>query len=152
MIVKKTSVFLASKDEVFDRLQQLKTLQYVAYPLATFTPVNEDDTSIWRADTETAYNFKLFGIIPFGVHSIKVIRFSLEEGIYTHESNKHVPVWNHEIIIEKIDNNSTKYTDIVEIKAGWKTIFVYLWAKCFYAHRQRRWLKLLKNRYHSAKK
>lgn len=145
MIVKKSSVFPAGKKEIFEKLQKLKTLQYVAYPLATFTPVNGGDTSIWRAGTETAYNFKLFGIIPFGVHSIKVLRFSLEEGIYTHERNKHVPVWNHEIIIEKIDDNSTKYTDIVEIKAGWKTPFVYLWAKCFYAHRQRKWLKLLKN-------
>ena len=145
MIVKKSSVFPAGKKEIFEKLQKLKTLQYVAYPLATFTPVNGGDTSIWRAGTETAYNFKLFGIIPFGVHSIKVLRFSLEEGIYTHERNKHVPVWNHEIIIEKIDDNSTKYTDIVEIKAGWKTPLVSLWAKCFYAHRQRKWLKLLKN-------
>ncbi len=145
MIVKRSSVFPAGKNEVFERLQQLKTLQYVAYPLATFTPVNGDDISIWKVGTETAYNFKLFGIIPFGVHNIKVLRFSLEEGIYTHERNKHVPVWNHEIIIEKIDDNSTKYTDIVEIKAGWKTPLVSLWAKCFYAHRQRKWLKLLKN-------
>ena len=70
-------------------------------------------------------------------------RFSIEEGIYTYESNKHVPVWNHEIILEKIDENTTKYADVVEIDAGWKTVFVCMWAKCFYGHRQRKWKRLL---------
>ena len=37
-----------------------------------------------------------------------------------------------------------KYTDIVEIDAGWKTVFVYLWAVCFYMHRQKKWIKLLR--------
>lgn len=35
------------------------------------------------------------------------------------------------------DGNGTKYTDIVDIDAGWKTVFVYLWAVCFYSHRQK---------------
>lgn len=29
------------------------------------------------------------------------------------------------------------------IHAGWKTVFVWLWAKMFYAHRQRKWIRLL---------
>ena len=35
-------------------------------------------------------------------------------------------------------------TDRVEIHAGWKTVFVWLWANAFYAHRQRKWIRLLK--------
>ena len=38
----------------------------------------------------------------------------------------------------------TEYTDGVDIKAGWKTPFIWIWAKAFYAHRQRKWIKLLK--------
>ena len=29
------------------------------------------------------------------------------------------------------------------IDAGWKTIFVWMWANCFYTHRQKKWIKLL---------
>lgn len=143
MTVRKTSVFPAAEKEIFKRLQKLKTLQYIAYPLATFTPVNGNDKLVWKAGTVSSYKIKLFGLIPFGIHTIKVIRFGLKEGIFTKESNQHVPVWNHTIIIKKIDDNSTKYTDIVDIDAGWKTVFVYLWAACFYSHRQKKWIKRL---------
>jgi len=144
MTVRKTSVFPASEKEVFKRLQKLKTLQYIAYPLATFTPVDGNNKLIWKAGSKSSYNFKLFGIIPFGIHTIKVIHFGLNNGILTHEKNKHVPVWNHKIIIKRIDDNRTKYTDIVDIEAGWKTPFIYLWAVCFYTYRQKSWIKLLK--------
>lgn len=144
LTVKKSSVFPAAKDEIFRRLQKLKTLQYIAHPYATFKSVDDTEELTWQEDSAFAFHFKLFALIPFGVHTIKVMQFDIEKGIYTQEGNKHVPVWNHKIILEKIDENTTKYTDIVEIQAGWKTLFVYLWANCFYAHRQRKWKRLLK--------
>ena len=146
LTVKKSSVFPAAKDEIFRRLQKLKTLQYIAHPYATFKSVDDTEELTWQEDSAFAFHFKLFALIPFGVHTIKVIQFDIEKGIYTQEGNKHVPVWNHKIILEKIDENTTKYTDIVEIQAGWKTRFVYLWANCFYAHRQRKWKRLLKRK------
>ena len=36
MIVQKTSVFPASRETVFQKLQRLETLQYIAKPYATF--------------------------------------------------------------------------------------------------------------------
>ena len=144
LTVKKSSVFPAAKDEIFRRLQKLKTLQYIAHPYATFKSVDDTEKLTWQEDSAFAFHFKLFALIPFGVHTIKVIQFDMEKGIYTQEGNKHVPVWNHKITLEEIDENTTKYTDIVEIQAGWKTLFVYLWANCFYAHRQRKWKRLLK--------
>lgn len=146
LTVKKSSVFPAAKDEIFRRLQKLKTLQYIAHPYATFKSVDDTEELTWQEDSAFAFHFKLFALIPFGVHTIKVRQFDIEKGIYTQEGNKHVPVWNHKIILEKINENTTKYTDIVEIQAGWKTLFVYLWANCFYAHRQRKWKRLLKRK------
>ena len=142
MIVIKTSIFPASKGEVFKKLQKLKLLQYIAWPYATFTPVGER-ISEWRAGTSSAYRFKLFGIIPFGTHRINVISFDEDDGIYTHEGNEFVPTWNHRIVLEELSPDQCLYSDIVEIGAGWKTIFVYLWALSFYAHRQRKWIRLL---------
>jgi hypothetical protein len=139
----KTSVFPAGKSEVFSRLQKLKMLQYVAYPYATFAPVDGNNDMKWKAGRTLAFHFRLFGLIPFGIHEIKVIRFGIEEGIFTIERNRHVPVWNHEIILEELPDGNCRYTDIVDIDAGRKTFFVCLWAKRFYAHRQRKWVRML---------
>lgn len=43
-------------------------------------------------------------------------------------------------------DGSTEYSDEVEIGAEWKTGFVWLWARCFYAHSQTKWIKLLAGR------
>ena len=57
MIVKKTSVFPAGRDQVFQKLKELKTLQYIAAPYATFEPVT-DTAGIWEAGAESAYRLK----------------------------------------------------------------------------------------------
>jgi len=142
MIVQKTSVFPASRDVIFQKLQQLKTLQYIARPYATFEPVG-DVVYTWTVGSTSSYRFRLFGVIPFGTHTIHIVRFDPDQ-VSSREGNEHVPVWNHDIMMEQIDKARTRYTDHVEIKAGWKTIFIWLWAKAFYAHRQRKWIRLLK--------
>ena len=139
--VKRTSVFPASKELVFNKLQQLETLQYIAFPYAAFTPVDPDDSPVWKAGTSSSYHFRMWGIIPFGIHTINIKRFDIDE-IVSCEGNKFVPVWNHRIHLKDI-GDQTEYTDEVDIDAGWKTVLVWLWAKAFYAHRQKRWLKLL---------
>lgn len=141
--VTKTTILPASKKEVFRRLKELKTLQHIAAPYATFSPENNNDYFVWEENAVFSFRFKLFSLLPLGIHTIRVISFSENGDIYTREQNSHVPMWNHRIILKQLDQSATQYTDEVEIGAGWKTPFVYLWAKAFYAHRQRKWLKLL---------
>ena len=142
MTVQKTSVFPASKKTVFSKLQQLETLQYIAKPYATFEPVGVV-SNLWTVGSTSSYRLRLFGIIPFGTHTIRIVRFG-PDGVSSQEGNEHVPVWNHDIRLDAADSDHTRYTDRVEIKAGWKTFFVWLWANAFYAHRQRRWIRMLK--------
>lgn len=142
--VEKTSILPASRSTVFEKMQKVETLQYIARPYATFTPVNLEADSEWVFGSTSSYRFKLFGFIPFGTHTIHIIRFD-EDVIESHEGNEHVPVWNHVIWMEETDAGHTRYTDHVEIDAGWKTFFVWLWAISFYAHRQRKWIQLLKS-------
>ncbi len=141
--VKRTSIFPASREVVFKKLQQLETLQFIAYPYATFTPANPNGSCIWRPGTSSSYRFRIWGIIPLGVHTINIEKFDID-GIASKEGNVFVPVWNHKIRLKALGNR-TEYTDEVDIDAGWKTLFVWLWAKAFYAHRQKRWISLLKN-------
>lgn len=121
----------------------LSTLQQLAAPFASFTPLGGDRGLTWKAGSCYAFALKLFGVIPFGTHRIHVLRFGLDEGICTHEGNEHIPIWNHEIILRELDANCCEYTDRVEVGAGWKTLSVYWWAKLFYAHRQRKWISML---------
>ena len=144
MIVRKTSVFPAPRDEVLSRLQRLETLQYIAAPYATFTPVSETADFRWETGAFSEYRFKLFGIIPFGIHTIRIERFD-QDGIQSRERNRHVPVWDHLILLKDLGDR-TEYTDEVVIRAGWKTVFVRLWAGAFYAHRQRKWIRLLRKK------
>ncbi len=141
MVVQKTSVFPADRDSVFQKLQQLETLQLIAKPFATFEPVGET-VSTWEVGSTSAYQFRLFGLIPYGTHTIHILRFD-PDGVSSREGNVHVPVWNHEISLAEKDESHTLYTDRVEIRAGWKTVFIWLWANAFYAHRQRKWIRLL---------
>ena len=142
MIVQKSSLFPAPRVTVFRKLQQLETLQLIAKPFATFEPVGET-VSTWEVGSTSAYRFRLFGLIPYGTHTIHILRFD-PDGVSSREGNAHVPVWNHEISLVEKDESHTLYTDRVEIHAGWKTAFIWLWANAFYAHRQRKWIRLLK--------
>ena len=139
MIVQKTSVFPAPQDVIFQKLQRPETLQTIAKPYAVFEPV-DSAAAVWTAGSTSSYRLRLFGFIPFGTHTIRILRFDPEK-ISSREGNRHVPVWNHDILLVPADENHTEYTDRVEIRAGWKTIFIWLWAKAFYAHRQRKLLR-----------
>ena len=142
MNVRKTSIFPARRADVFARLRRLETFQYIAAPYATFTPVEGGGDFSWRVGETSSYRFKLFGIIPYGTHTIRIERFDID-GIRSREGNEHVPVWDHTIWLRDLGER-TEYTDEVKIEAGWKTIFIWLWAQAFYAHRQKKWIRLLK--------
>lgn len=142
MIVRKTSVFPAGREAVFEKLKRLETLQTVARPYASFEPA-DGMPGVWEEGGVSTYRFRLFGLLPFGTHVIRIVRFDPER-VESREHNDFVQVWNHIIVMEPIDETHTRYTDRVEIRAGWKTAFVWLWANAFYAHRQRKWIRLLK--------
>ncbi|MCI6795504.1 MAG: hypothetical protein MR581_05990 [Lachnospiraceae bacterium] len=141
MVVRKTTVFPARREEVFQKLQQFKTLQYIAAPYASFVPAEGAVDMVWKAGSISRYRFKLFGIVPFGTHMICIECFDMDV-IQSRESNGYVSVWNHKILLQD-RGSQTGYTDEVEIKAGWKTLFIWIWANMFYAHRQKKWLRLL---------
>lgn len=140
--VHRKSIFPADVDLVYALLKNLETLQYIAKPYASFAPIGTNSNIRWEKGQTISFKFKLFCLIPFGTHTIYVEDFSIH-GICTHESNTHVPTWNHQIKLEALPDGSTEYSDEVEIGAGWKTNLVWLWAEFFYAHRQRKWRKLL---------
>lgn len=140
----KSSVFISDTVRIWEKLQRLTTLQYIAAPYAAFAPEDKCANPVWKSGETYRFRLKLFGVIPLGVHTIQVLTLDRNKfEIITSEGNPFVPVWNHTIELKKIDERRTRYTDEIEIDAGWKTPIVCLWAKMFYAHRQKRWADLL---------
>lgn len=147
-VIIQTSTFPVSREIIWNKLSLLATLQYVAYPYATFIPEKRSGDLKWKVGEISNFKFKLFGVIPFGTHSIRVIELDKDTyTIYTNEINSSVPIWNHRITLKYLDKNKTIYTDEVELNAGWKTNFVYLWGVLFYKHRQRKWRRLLDDKF-----
>ncbi len=142
-VVRVSSIFPASKERVFELLQEFETLSEIAYPYIAFKPINGNESLKWEVGETFVFKAKLLGFIPFGLHTIEVIEFDFDTRVYTNESNTYVPVWNHEIVLKELSDGKTHYTDEIEIYAGWKTPFVYIWAKSFYKHRQRKWISIL---------
>lgn len=142
-VVTVTSVFPAPKDTVFRLLQSFDTLSKIAFPYITFTPVDGRKGFLWKEGETFVFRTRLFGLVPCGTHTIRVVEFGKDTRIYTSESNTYVPTWNHEIVLRELGREKIEYTDSVEIYAGRKTFVVYVWAQLFYRHRQKKWRKML---------
>ncbi len=82
-----------------------------------FTPIDGNSNIRWEEEQTLSFKFKLFCFVPYGTHAIHVIDFS-KHSIYTNESNIHVPVWNHKILLNALPDGTTEYSDEVEIGAG----------------------------------
>jgi len=139
-----SSIFPASPDEIWAKITLLETLRYIAAPYAYFSPLDSENEPEWCEGKTMQFRLNIFGIFPVGIHTIKIIELSKEKHqILSTEKNQAVPVWNHTIILKPLKDGTTRYEDIVEIGAGWKTNIISLWSKMFYRHRQKRWQKLL---------
>ena len=80
---------------------------------------------------------------PLGYAKLKFERIDQNAGeMRTRESDQLCCRWDHCIRVKPLSNGQTGYSDTVEIDAGWLTPLVWLFARWFYRHRQRRWQKI----------
>ncbi|KXT82184.1 hypothetical protein STRDD11_01919 [Streptococcus sp. DD11] len=123
-------------------VEQPSTLFYVARPLVFFRPVKGQDLpSRWQEGT---YWFRLYlwGIIPIGQQAV-VISYPDGENFSLLDDGHSwlIKQWRHLIRLTP-EGQGCCYQDILEIEAGLLTSLVAGFARLFYRHRQRRWLKL----------
>ena len=149
MQVKITSIFNDNIKNIYQNVQNPYLLLKVASPVLKFEPIHPL-TLPNRWELNKIYKLKLyfFNFLPIGFHNIKVVKIDSEN--YEIVSNEHgniTNIWNHYIYLKKIDEKKTEYTDVVEIKAGFLTFFVYIFAQYFYRHRQRKWKDIIKYNY-----
>jgi hypothetical protein len=127
-------------------------LHYIAYPLVTFEAVKPSSFPSRWSQGDYLTCLKLLGVIPLGHQTIGIRLDPVRQ-----QENKHyelldnghsklIPTWRHLICIEA-NGNQTLYTDELELRAGLLTPLVWLFALVFYSHRQRRWRKLVDEKF-----
>ena len=135
----------APPDAVWAALQRPETLIYVSAPLIRFTPRAPAALPDRWSEQTYRVSMRLFGVLPLGTQWIRVswptpdgeLRYVRDNGSGTLAAR-----WDHLISIAP-EGAGTRYTDRVDVEAGVLTGVTALFARVFYAHRQRRWRALV---------
>ncbi|MEM8561599.1 MAG: hypothetical protein AAGF57_05155 [Pseudomonadota bacterium] len=126
-------------------LKTTRLLEYIAHPLVKFVPYDPPLLpEFWSEETYWC-KLKYLGAIPAGLQAIVISFPDAEEDSFTLCDRGHsrlIPVWNHTINVTATDDG-VRYEDHVEMSAGVLTPVVGFFARQFFAHRQRRWHKLI---------
>ena len=133
-------------EKLWEKIIEPKSLQFVASPVLSFKPLVMGELDGEWIIGKT-YELKLYflNILPLGLHRIKIVTIDRESNIIvSNESGMLARVWNHTIRFHQGEQGKLSYTDEIEIKAGWLTMAIWVFAHLFYRHRQKRWKILLK--------
>ena len=146
MIARIATYFDCTQEKLWEKIIEPKSLQFVASPVLSFKAL-----VMGKLDGEwiigKTYELKLYflNILPLGRHRIKIVTIDRESNIIvSNESGMLARVWNHTIRFHQGEQGKLSYTDEIEIKAGWLTMAIWVFAHLFYRHRQKRWKILLK--------
>ncbi|AUH35771.1 hypothetical protein CUV01_19510 (plasmid) [Paracoccus tegillarcae] len=140
-----SSYLNAPLDRIWTEVQRPELLSFVARPIVEFSPVVPSSfPEAWEAG-DYIVSMAWRGIVPLGRQTISISHPEAPSGTRQLRDNGHsamIKRWDHLITLE-LDGSGTRYTDRVAIEAGILTLPVARFAESFYAHRQRRWQKLV---------
>lgn len=140
-----TTVLPADPAVVWDHVLQPRLMCFVAKGMLTFQPIEPNEfPERWSASRFKVRKL-LFGVLPIGWQEIS-IEFLPDQGrMHRMRENGRgwlIPTWDHTMEVEPVEGG-TRYVDRVRIEAGVLTPIVVAFARRFFAHRQRRWQKLV---------
>ncbi|TVS19265.1 MAG: hypothetical protein EA417_00975 [Gammaproteobacteria bacterium] len=148
MLARISTQFACTESKLWQKLSKPESLQFVASPMLGFTPVEPGVLgSEWEVGRDYPLKLYFLKFIPLGRHTIQLVKVDRDQKlISSRESGLLAKVWNHDIFFQEIEPGLVSYTDEIEIRAGWLTPLIWLFAHVFYRHRQRRWKVLLRDR------
>lgn len=141
-----STVLDVSAERAWAEVQTSRLLTYVAWPLLTFTPIGSERLPTTWDNGSHPVLLRAFGVVPLGKQHIVTTKPALGPNRYQLRDNGAGDLasrWDHMITIEPLRHDQCRYSDEVEVQAGILTPFVWFFAVIFYAHRQRRWRKLV---------
>ncbi|MEQ9564689.1 MAG: hypothetical protein RLN85_02545 [Pseudomonadales bacterium] len=136
-----------TESALWQHIDKPASLQFVASPMLAFAPVEPGALDgEWEVGREYSLKLYFLKFIPLGLHTIQLVKVDRDQNVISsREKGLLAPVWNHDISFHETKPGTVSYTDEIEIRAGWLTPFVWLFAQVFYRHLQRRWKVLLEN-------
>jgi hypothetical protein len=142
MIVDLSSILPCDAEQAWDEVLTSRLLTEVASPLVAIRPTPGGRLpAVWPAGATVPVRSYLFGFIPLGTRAVHFERVDAAAWeIETEETDPIVRSWHHFISIRPLSGGRCLYRDRVDIHAGPLTTLVWLFARCFYGHRQRRWM------------
>jgi hypothetical protein len=127
-------------ERAYELAQRTATVQHVLWPWFTVTPTTIIPDTIAQG-AHISLDLRLLGLVPMWRHDIYIHRFMPEE-IVSHEHGGPVTTWNHRLTFVPTSTKTCRYTDAVEIRAGFLTPLAALLAALMYRYRQARWRAL----------
>lgn len=141
-----STLLACTEAALWQRIIEPRSLQYVAAPILRFVPVDPGGfTGEWQVGPSYVLRLYFLKFIPLGRHTIQLLKIDKATNtISSRERGLLAPVWNHHIAFHAVAPGKVRYTDTIDIQAGWLTPAIWLFAQLFYRHRQRRWKILLR--------
>lgn len=135
-------------ETIWAQVRRSAVLRWVSRGRLGFVPIDPPELPETWAEGEYLVALRAFGVLPLGRQVIGIefpdapppARVARDNGRGTF-----VRVWDHRIELAPDGPDATLYTDRLFLDAGPLTPLVALIARDFYAHRQRRWRKLVAN-------
>jgi hypothetical protein len=139
------SEFQASADLVWRKVQTVGLLMNVMRPLMRMAVTTDGYPERWTPGKELCGRLYLFGRLPLGPHAIGIESVDdTQMQIMTREHGLLAPSWDHLIAVRSTPSGETIYSDTIDIRAGFLTPLLWLFANVFYRHRHCRWKRLLR--------
>ena len=141
-LIDRSTELAAPADRVWVAVKMPSAFRTVTRGLLTM-PAMRNRSEEWReGETVVGWVF-LFGVVPFSRHHLHIAR--VDDSERTLSSQEHgglLKTWSHDIVVTPIDDQRCSYRDRIDIDAGVFTPIVGVYARWFYAMRQRRWRAL----------
>jgi hypothetical protein len=142
-LVQATTTIALPADSVWERLKQKSTFLYLTRGMVGYPGAESWPEVLFLPGAIIPMQIRPFNVGPATKHEVRVVR--VDEGICMVETEEHgglVDVWRHRMTVEPISAGECRYSDRVEVRAGWLTPLVWAFASVFYRYRQRRWRQL----------
>ena len=143
MIATIQTYFETSADRAWEVLKKKDTFLFITHGFLGFMGAKNWPEKFYEG-LEINTRFVFFHILPAWKHKLYVVKLDdINKELYSNENGGPIKTWNHLIKIAPITDQRCKYSDEVEIKAGFLTPVVWAYAHVFYRYRQHRWKKLI---------
>jgi len=143
MIATIQTYFKTAADTAWETLKKKDTFLFITHGFLGFIGSKNWPEEFYEGQ-EIDTRFVFFHIFPAWKHYLRVVKLdNHRKELYSNEKGGPIKIWNHLIKIEPETDQSCKYTDQIEIKAGLLTPFVWGYAHVFYRYRQHRWKRLI---------